>query len=894
MKESLIEIVKCIDSCEKISKAKRVNPISRVHMIYDGIDDIVWFTNQLVNIHKLGDLQKYGRFVHKNSIVAIKLQTNDVGSSFEYECYNTLKRKQRHSVIIENRSDLQNNTIIIANDKLKYQYRNISEFLKALKSNQEEIIDIAHEIAELEMLYEGQTPQQKRQTTISINLKKEKYRILTQQQEELKNITIYIRKQGEMRYSLIVDPVQTRIKTQNLFDGRTLIINGGPGTGKSTTMIHRLAYLTDISAIKEDKNENLGRYKLNNTQRKQLIDTINNQRDWMFFSPSKLLKDYLADAMRKEGLKNTSNKVWNWRDYCKLILQEDYKLLETKDTKAPFCISKFTDTLFYQNSNIINEFTMYFLEQYRKIKSDLPKINTSEKLHSWSSIAVNIAKRFDDAEKYDLHQFVVLFNSLEFIYGKECRRFIQDNRIAIKALANNIYNILVANNELKRDIEDIFSLSSESIDSDTNEFALVEIDETQNANQDDAHSIDKTEENKFLIELQKWVKAYCGYRINDAVSLSDEYQLISEIIQPLLGEKYNLEIQKIGQLIVFEQFAKYTKGVKALMLNVIPSCYRNFRAHLIKTKFEGCNLKLLRELRQRKQGKDLHHQEQSLLLGFINSIVKRIKSNTHIKIKHNYISAYEKNSRPIIGVDEATDFSACDIYAINSFLTQDFYSLTLCGDMMQRMTAFGIKSWNELNGIVNKPLVEEMRTSYRQSKKLLNVAKNIYKDTLGETPKYRAFMLSEKVPAPLVYIDENEFGKIEWISKRISEVYRAYGECLPSIAIFINDKGYISKFIQNLQSTDFFKSKGIAVLDGMNEKSKENYISIYPIEVVKGMEFDVVFFHNIDNSSADIDILKRYIYVGVSRAAFFLGITLSEYNHEICKYFEKNKDWFNI
>ena len=60
------------------------------------------------------------------------------------------------------------------------------------------------------------------------------------------------------------------------------------------------------------------------------------------------------------------------------------------------------------------------------------------------------------------------------------------------------------------------------------------------------------------------------------------------------------------------------------------------------------------------------------------------------------------------------------------------------------------------------------------------------------------------------------------------------------------------------------------------------------------MEFDVVFFHDIDNSSVDTEILKRYIYVGVSRAAFFLGVTLSEENKEITKYFEKNKDWFKI
>ena len=188
-----------------------------------------------------------------------------------------------------------------------------------------------------------------------------------------------------------------------------------------------------------------------------------------------------------------------------------------------------------------------------------------------------------------------------------------------------------------------------------------------------------------------------------------------------------------------------------------------------------------------------------------------------------------------------------------------------------------------------------MRTSYRQSKKLLEVARQLYKDTLGDTPNYKAFMKSNKVPDPLVFVNENEHSKIEWISKRISEVYRAYGEQLPSIAIFVNDKGYIPRFMENLQGTEFFVKNEIKVLDGTNENNTpESHICVYPIDQVKGMEFDVVFFHNIDNSSTDTEILKRYIYVGVSRAAFFLGITLNEQDHEISRYFERNKDWFKI
>ena len=176
------------------------------------------------------------------------------------------------------------------------------------------------------------------------------------------------------------------------------------------------------------------------------------------------------------------------------------------------------------------------------------------------------------------------------------------------------------------------------------------------------------------------------------------------------------------------------------------------------------------------------------------------------------------------------------------------------------------------------------------------MARQIYIDTLDEKPSYRAFMKSNKVPAPLVFINEQEHEKVQWIAQRIAEVYKAYGEQLPSIAIFVNDKGYIPHFMENLKGTEFFKKNHIEVLDRSQENPKRavQHICVYPIDVVKGMEFDVVFFHNIDNSSADTEVLKRFIYVGVSRAAFFLGITLSEDIPEISKYFERNKDWFNI
>ena len=886
MKENLFDILNILDSCASDRRGTGVYPVARVHCEFNGSNDSFWFTNRLVSQHNIMGLTKYGHFVPKNSLVAIKMQTNEVGSSFDYSSVNSIHRILNNHVVIENRSDFQNQTIIIAGDDLKYQYRNIRDFLKALQQNKADIEETKSDIAKLEQerdkLKSGKkTGAQKRQLTKTINELKRKYRILTQQEEDLKNITIYIRKQGEMRYSPIVDVVQTKIKSQHLFDGKTLIISGGPGTGKSTTMIHRLAYLTDIFAIDEDEHDNNGRYKLNATQRQKLREAIKTQRDWMFFSPSLMLKQYLSNAMKQEGLDNTDAKVWYWKDYCKKILTENYHILG--ENNAPFKVCNLQGCLFDQDSNIIDELENFYLSDFRSIKKDFPKWNGNVSPKSkMVVIAKGIEKRFEGCEVYNIPKFVSLFNSLESVYGNDCKELQSKRDALVSKVADEILSLLDKDEDIKSSIDDIFDLIDEDIE-------VQPEDEEQNI--EEANSSDLKRRTKLIA----WLKAFSYGRVNGMMPLSKDNLLISEIIQPILGSNYEKQLVDIGNYMIFDQFAKYTKGTRFIMLRNIPARYKKFRNHLIKTQFKGCDLGLLRDIIQRGRGKELHHQEQSLLLGFINNLVKQIeKSNANIK--HPYIEAYEEVSRPIIGIDEATDFSPCDIYAMQSLLSQDFNSLTLCGDMMQRLTSYGITSWSQLNGIVQEPLVVEMKTSYRQSKRLLEVAKNLYRDTIGEIPRYKAFMTSSKVPAPLVYVDSNEYNKVSWISKRIKEVYRAYGKQLPSIAIFVNDKGYIPAFANELQKTEFFKDKGISVIDGLStpKDSSSKYICVYPINVVKGMEFDVVFFHNIDQTYVSANMLRRYIYVGVSRAAFFLGITLSKENKEIEQYFDKDKDWFKI
>ena len=54
-----------------------------------------------------------------------------------------------------------------------------------------------------------------------------------------------------------------------------------------------------------------------------------------------------------------------------------------------------------------------------------------------------------------------------------------------------------------------------------------------------------------------------------------------------------------------------------------------------------------------------------------------------------------------------------------------------------------------------------------------------------------------------------------------------------------------------------------------------NAIRIFSIDYIKGLEFEAVFYHNIDMLFVESDLGLRQLYVGLSRATFYLGITLS-------------------
>ena len=192
----------------------------------------------------------------------------------------------------------------------------------------------------------------------------------------------------------------------------------------------------------------------------------------------------------------------------------------------------------------------------------------------------------------------------------------------------------------------------------------------------------------------------------------------------------------------------------------------------------------------------------------------------------------------------------------------------------------------------------ELKISYRQTPTLVNLAREMYKDEIGHYPSYSSDkeIDKENEPVPIACVSEDEDEKAEWIARRIIEIYKVYNSKMPSVAIFVGEDLNVSKFINTIYDTDLLNGIDVVDCTGGRALNRSDLVRVFRLSEVKGMEFEVAFFHNLDEalSGRSTKIMKKYLYVGLSRATTHLAATFCNPDEasEVLDYFEtKNNNW---
>jgi DNA helicase IV len=240
---------------------------------------------------------------------------------------------------------------------------------------------------------------------------------------------------------------------------------------------------------------------------------------------------------------------------------------------------------------------------------------------------------------------------------------------------------------------------------------------------------------------------------------------------------------------------------------------------------------------------------------------------THLK---NVLDQY----RTQILVDEATDFSPVQLACMYGLAHPRSRSFFACGDFNQRLTIWGTRTSNEMRWVCTDMMTREVSVAYRQTRQLNDLSSAIIELTGGIKPKVSLPPdVDNDGAAPALLDKTTGESNIDWLAKRIVEIESLVRQ-FPSIAIFVPSEAQVQPLAEALNSA--LEEQNFRVVPCPNGQvvGHQNEIRVFDVQHIKGLEFEAVFFVDLDVLADEkADLFPGYLYVGSTRAATYLGIT---------------------
>lgn len=773
--------------------------------------------------------------------------------------------------------DAVNGIIELLKPKSRLKFTSLVEEIERLNTLEKDLDSAKTQLDQLEL-----------DTAEALALAKE----IEQKEEEIselgKRIRRYIAYEVQLRDQPILDKFQEKVKRSKILNG-PLIINGGPGTGKTSSLIQRIKYLTSPTILDE-----VGKL----TQEE--ADVLFNQRkSWVFYSPSELLRSYLANVMIAEGLEADESRVLTWDNQRRALLRQT-TLINT-ETQRPFVLrKKQSGPNFYKHTpkafKYIDEFfTEEYLDAQRRrievIQSDEVKKLLEKKVDfapaeqirtQMSSLALKIKDATARALSYKkVENWISFYINLKQEFETELNKFNKLLSEELNLEAASLQVRITRDEELsvwlRQLIEEELKAKSNR-DEENEDDDFEEEEEAIILNPDDETSIKRAIDRKLKSLLR-----IVSLRAIDAANnrLSPRNKVLLDKIDKMLNED---KLKMLGITLYFKKhFERPLKGFESNMLAPISSTYKRFRRIILKDSNECLSATGIVDCETvlKEENKYLYYDEADFLLGFIFKIAQALYAQLKPyfnECSHPYILTFKENIKGVVAIDEATDFSLWELIAMSRLAHPLFNSVTLSGDLMQRMTAKGILSWSDYIKIMPNTEVRDLKIAYRQTAKLLRIASEIYSWNIDSPAEFVSHSEPDPLdPEPLAFIHENEAERIDWLVKRLLEIQYLYDRNFPSVAVFVKNDEEVLRIQRKLNEYEEFEQCGLnikACLNGEVLGNKQS-IRIFSIEYIKGLEFGAVFFLDIDSIADNRDeLLNKFIYVGLSRANLFLGVTL--------------------
>ena len=166
-----------------------------------------------------------------------------------------------------------------------------------------------------------------------------------------------------------------------------------------------------------------------------------------------------------------------------------------------------------------------------------------------------------------------------------------------------------------------------------------------------------------------------------------------------------------------------------------------------------------------------------------------------------------------------------------------------------------------------------MDVTYRHTRQLAELARAIAGlGDLRSDAELPADVETEGV-APVLATAVSRDGEVTWFADRILEIERSVRR-LPSIAILVNGEDEVDWVAEALGTALAANNVQVSACPDGKVVGQESAVRVFHVQHIKGLEFEAVFFSRVDRLAAqEPDLFDKFLYVGATRAATYLGIT---------------------
>lgn len=631
-----------------------------------------------------------------------------------------------------------------------------------------------------------------------------------------------------------------------------LMILGPPGTGKTTTLIKRLGQKLDVDSLEAHERSFVESSKAQRSH----------QTSWLMFTPSDLLKHYLKEAFSREQVPASDTHIRTWVSFRNDIARNTLGILRSANG-GRFTLKddqQFVSTAVITDADAWHEAFQHFHEQ-RLRKQFVDGLAIAKAAASGSEDGV-LASLDALSETLERSSLMDVYRSLNGEEGA-LKQVLVDSRSIADELLKKERNRLYNNNK------EIFHQLAAHLDTLQQD---NEADDEESFDEDDQEGIGSSGHSPIQVAVSAYLSAIKALARTRYLKRSLSRTSRSAAVIQFLGEALPSDevLIEIGRHISLQNGLRRFINSHKRLVTEVPSSYQQFRKQNIKTvefyereaitasQISGVELDLIVLLM-------LKTARQLLVQAFVRRALEEARFSYLVNIAELF--------RHQIMVDEATDFSMLELGCMANLTQLESQSFFACGDFNQRITLTGIRHRDQLSQVLPSISIRTVQFVYRQSRKLNGFVAELLRLQGGD------LTTQGKVPDesnhdgvnPVLYENAGEDG-IFWIAERIKDVERSVQQ-LPTIAVLVNSEEDVkptaerlSHYLEEVSLNAVACEEGKALGEGTD-------VRVFDIQHIKGLEFEAVFFTGIDRLAQETpELFDRYLYVGATRAATYLGL----------------------